>query len=351
MNERVGIRTRPWLVLICTSVLLTATWAASAEEDTPFALDPAKAAANSTPPANLLLAQAPAEQAPLAKPQENKAIEETKSALPISFGLTYGLYSDYFWRGINWSEYEGEHSERLNHQLTVSLSLDLGDFGELGYSTWFEWYAGQQALNPEYGGGQNCQEIDYTLWYSYSFEQIKTDVTLSLIFYEYLNLARALRADDEPGNDNDDRSQEISLEFAHNDAWLWKWLFPNNEEGILNPTFMVAQDVGSVTGTWMEWGISHPFAIPGIDNLTITPGYTLAAQCNYWMPGFFLAGDTWSLVTTYDLTPVLNLPSWAGTITVSGELYYWNAYNHMGDSGLSKDLLWGGMSVNWAWGG
>lgn len=351
MKKRPASPPLPCVAVICAATLLTMTGVILAADEAPFRLDPAKASTGTTAlPGNLLLAQAAEPKTADEKPDQQAKAAEAKPGLPISFGLTYALYSDYVWRGINFSEYPGEGREKLNHQLTVSLAFDLGDFGKIGYNTWFEWYAAQKQLNPDLGG-QNCQEVDYTIWYSYSVKQINTDVTLGLTFYEYLNLAPLLRQDENPGNDNDDRSQEIYLNLEHNDAWLWKWLFPNNEKGVLNPSLLIAQDVGSIVGTWVEWGISHDFQIPGIDNLTITPGYKLAAQCGYWQQGCFLAGDTWSLATTYDLTPVLKLPSWAGTLTVGGELYYWNAYDQLQDSGLAKDQFWGGMTVNWAWGG
>ena len=139
---------------------------------------------------------------------------------------------------------------------------------------------------------------------------------------------------------------------------MWKWLFPNNEDGVLNPSFFLAHDFGSILGVWMEFGISHDFAIPGIDNLTITPGYTMMAQCDYWKHGFFLAGDQLSLVAEYDLTPLLQLPAWAGSVSIAGELYFFNAYPNFESGGSSnnssirsQDEFWGGLAVNWSWGG
>ncbi len=349
MYRRVTTPSLVWMLTICTAAVWTAAGAASAADAQPFGLDPSQAGSGTPLPANLLLAQAPAEQPAVPATQKSETVEE-KPGLPISFGLTYALYSDYWWRGFNFSEFDGEGREKPNHQLTVWFEFDLGDFGRIGYSTWFEWYAAQKQLNPDFGG-QNCQEVDYTVYYAYTVEQITTDVTLGMNFYEYLNLARELESDKDPGNNNDDRSVDIYLTLEHDDAWMWKWLLPNNEEGVLNPSFLIAQDVGSITGTWMEWGISHDFAIPGIDNLTITPGYKLLAQCNYWLPGFFLAGDVWSLSTTYDLTPVLKLPEWAGTVTVGGELYFYNAYGQLESTGTTDDHFWGGMTVNWSWGG
>ena len=292
--------------------------------------------------------------------QEQKTEEE---AFPLSISLTYALYSDYIFRGANFSEYPGEGREKPNHQLTVSLSYDLsslkqGDWGTIGFDTWIEWYAARKKLNSE-EGGQNCQEVDYTIWWKHAIEPIKTDVTLSYLFYNYLNRGYLLRQDAEKGNNNNNSSQEYNIKFEHNDAWMWKWLLPDNEDGVLNPSFLFAQDIGSLPGVWLEWGISHDFTIPGIDNLTITPSWNLAAQGGYYRHGFFLAGNEWALNTSYDLTPILKLPKWAGTVSIGGEIHYWQPFGQMRHAPSpnhfieyeQRDELWGGMTVNWSWGG
>src|SRR5690606_845033 len=135
----------------------------------------------------------------------------------------------------------------------------------------FEWYADQEKLNP-FGGGANIQEADYQFWWNYSIDQIATDVTLGFWFYTFPNSAKLFRQDGAYGNNNNDRTQEWNFKLAHNDAWMWKWLFPDNDEGVLNPVFFFAQDIGvAAGGVWMELGISHTFEIPGVENLTITP--------------------------------------------------------------------------------
>jgi len=318
-------------------------------------------------PSQLTLAQAqPAEvqcesPAPVMERTEIETAETIESpSCPVSLGLGYALYSDYVFRGVNFSEYDGEGREKLNHQLSVDVALDLGvlglgDLGTLGFNTWFEWYGGQKKIDTE-RGGQNLQEVDYTIYYSKSIEPIATDLSIGYTFFQFVNLAHSLRQDGARGNNNDDRTHEYWFSLEHNDAWMWEWLFPDNEEGVLNPAFFFAHDVGSIGGVWMEFGVSHGFTLPGVDNLTITPGYAMMAQCDYWKHGFFLAGDQLSLVAEYDLTPVLHLPPWAGTISISGELYFFNAYGNFEGPDTNgqtrgQDEFWGGMAVNWAWGG
>ena len=149
-------------------------------------------------PTSVLLAdmsEAPAE----AKPAE--------ASCPLSFGLSYALYSDYIFRGVNFSEYDGEGREKPNHQVTVSLAYDLGDFGSIGFDTWFEWYAAQKKINPD-GGGQNLQEVDYAIWWGYGLEPIATDITLGVTFFQFPNMAQALRQDDDESNNGNDRTVE-----------------------------------------------------------------------------------------------------------------------------------------------
>jgi hypothetical protein len=279
--------------------------------------------------------------------------------------VSYFLLSDYIYRGVNYSEYfrgrnsRGEGRERLNHQLTTALTWDAGDYGKFGFDTFFEWYEAQAKLNP-FGGGQNLQEYDFIIRWTYPIKPIATDFTLAYQFYEFPNLAKLLRTDALRGNNNDDRTHEWWMRFNHNDAWAWKWLWPENETGVLNPYFFLAQDVGTLAGAvYMEFGISHPFTIPCVDNLTITPGWMIAADGGYFnrIRGkshheyLRFAYEQLSLNITYDLTPVLCLPKWAGTLSVSGLLYFSDALGTAASESVLNDEFYGGMSVNWAWGG
>jgi hypothetical protein len=53
--------------------------------------------------------------------------------------------------------------------------------------------------------------------------------------------------------------------------------------------------------------------------------------------------------TTYDLTEVLHLPAWAGTVFISGQLYYNQASDVEKRMGLIKDEFYGGMALGWSW--
>ena len=278
-------------------------------------------------------------------------VEEAKPSCPFSFGVSYSLLTDYVYRGINLSEYPGEGREKLNHQMRTDLSVDIaklagrpaGEFGRFSFGTFFEWFAAQKMLDP-IGGGQNLQQTDYILSWAYDIKPIETTFALGYHFYTFPNRTY--------GN-----SQEWFFRLDHNDAWMWKWLFPENEKGVLNPSFMFAQDVERADGgCWMELGVKHDFAL--FENFTLTPAVILAIDHRYYDP-ILRTGDgstrfayaQYGLTAAYDLSPVLRLPEWAGTITVSGFLYFNDALGNAEDSGTIQDEFWGGVSVGWAWGG
>ena len=127
---------------------------------------------------------------------------------------------------------------------------------------------------------------------------------------------------------------------------MWQWLFPDNDEGVLNPSFFFAHDIGSILGVWMEFGLSHSFTIPGIDNLTITPGWTLAINGDYWVHSTMLAADVWSLVAEYDLTPVLNLPKWAGNVSIGGQLFFLNMLGNIEEKHQGQDEFYFALSFD-----
>ena len=257
------------------------------------------------------------------------------SESPIFFSLDYGIYSDYIWRFVNLSEYASEGREDLNHQLGIAVGGDLGDFGTITFGSWIEWYAGQDQLDAE-EGGQNAQEIDYTFDWTYTIEAISTDVSWGLIFYTFPN-NKAIN------------SLEWYVALAHNDAWMWQGLFPDNEDGVLNPTFTLYHDIDAVGGVWMEFALSHEFEI--FENFTLTPGWMVAIDAGYWEEEHFkFAGDQWSLVAAYDLFNALQVPEQYGSMSVAAEIYWNNPWGTLEDNGIADDTFWGGVSLSYSWG-
>jgi len=268
-------------------------------------------------------------------------------AKPFTLGVTYYLMSDYVFRGINFSEYDREGREDLNHQMTTALDVPLGKDGKLGtfgFDTFFEWYGGQEALN---GNGTNFQEVDFTLRYSYAFDPIKTKATVGWTDYTFPHVT---------GVGDKDRTNEWFIRLDHNDAWLWRWAGYKGEDGILNPYVLFAQDTGYILGQWYEIGVSHPFAV--CKNLTWTPKVTFAFDGGYLEPAWNLGhgrGDfdyaytQYGMELKYDLTELLHLPPAAGSVFVSGQLFFNDAYAVQEGRHAIQDQLFGGLSVGWTW--
>ena len=276
--------------------------------------------------------------------------ESGASGFPTALNVTYSLSSDYIFRGINRSEYRREGREKPNHQLTADVGFDVGQmFGEpagtcgtLEFGTFFEWYGMQKKLNPA-GGGQNLQEVDYTVAWSYDIEPCDTTVRLGYTFYTFPNA-------------NGANTSEWFMGFEHNDAWMWKQWLPDNEDGVLNPTFLFAQDVdrGAGTAVWMELGLSHEFAV--CPNVMVTPSWKLGIDHNYYQA---ITGDghgnstrfanmLWGLDMTYDMNEVLPIPDGWGTMALTGFLYFSDALGNAEDSGVIQDEFFGGMSIGWS---
>ncbi len=276
---------------------------------------------------------------------------EEDYACPASVEIGFSVWSDYIFRGINFSEYPGEGREAFNYQLVTSLGLDIGVlFGEaagtcgtLHIDSFWEWYEDQEQLDPVHGG-QNLQEIDLTLKYSYNIEPIMSTLSVGWTHYKF-------------PNHNDINTHEWFIGVDHNDAWMWRWAGYDGDEGIFNPSFTVYHDVDfAAGGTWFEFGLSHAF-IP-CENVTITPSWMIAYEHNYYSRLIGgtddtnrLATMTWGLDVAYDITELMRFPSDWGTVGLSSFIYFSDAMSTTMEEGVITDELYGGMALTWAYGG
>lgn len=267
----------------------------------------------------------------------------------LSGGVNYAVYSDYVFRGINLSEYRGEGREKPNHQIDAWFELDAGlllggdaeSFGYLTFGSWFEWYADQEKLDPD-SGGQNLQEIDYYVSWALDVESISSTFTLGANFYTLPNLKSY-------------NTYEWFFQVEHNDAWMWTWLWPDNEDGILNPSVLYAQDLELTPGSiWIELAFSHEFDVS--EFVTLTPKYTLGIDHRYLDPVLETghAGSTrlalmqYGLNIDYDLSGAMGWSEDGGTWTISSFLYFSDALGNAKDKGLIKDELYGGVAIDWS---
>ncbi|MBI5863539.1 MAG: hypothetical protein HZB38_03315 [Planctomycetes bacterium] len=295
---------------------------------------------------------APADEAPKLPPEaadEDGDSGKPAWANPFSCSITYSLYSDYVSRAMNLSEYPGEGREDPNHQLTTSLGVDLavlfgreeGEFGSFTFDTFFEWYAGQDRLDLLYGA-HNLQEIDYGLSYSYEFKPLYTTATIGYLFYAF-------------PNHREIATQEWTASLEHNDAWMWEWLFPGNEDGVLNPYVTIWQDTELISrGAWWQFGFSHDFELT--EEVILTPSLDFGID-NHWIHPTFDAGigtigfasAQYGLTLSYDLSELAGLKKWGfGSLVWSGFVYYSDALGNPRDDDLTADWFYGGTSIGWS---
>jgi hypothetical protein len=293
--------------------------------------------------------------------------------LPMTFSIDYTLVSDYIFRGINFSDagrkrgaVHNEGGRWPNQQLSTGTELDLGKFGRVGGSAWFEWYAGQKYLTPE-DGGKQLQEVDYTVYYGYNIEPIGVDAEVGFIWYTFPRVA----AGDGAG------TQEVYLNMGFDESVWLKALGLKAGKSILNPYLFQAWDMDlAPSGYYGEFGLAPEIAlgevgcknIPILKDISITPNWHMAWDHN-WLNHYTLdsgngligpgnEGRGWASNTShlmnmvyggdvkYDLKSALNIPDkYCGALYVKGFLYYSHALaRHFLD-----DQLWGGVSVGYEW--
>lgn len=280
-----------------------------------------------------------------------------QKAVPVTVGVDYTYVTDYVWRGINLSEWPNEKGEQANHQMTAYASVDLEGLtgmpiGELGFSAWFEWYADQSHLTPQYGG--NNQEIDYTLYWAYDIPSIYTSLELGWIVYTFPPLSSDGYA-----------TQELYVNLSFDDTPLWQMLGIQCEAPILNPYVYWGIDIDDGTsGQWMEVGISHDFvladwgmdATPVLKDMTVTPSLVLGIDHRYVHifsldpansgdPDTKLANLNYGVSVGYDLSSALGIPPQWGSLAMTGFVNYSQALSRK----KLNDELYGGLTVGWEW--
>ncbi len=268
--------------------------------------------------------------------------------IPLTFSIEYTLTSDYIFRGINFSEYSGEGTEALNHQMSTSVEYDTGDFGAFGFSVWFEWYADQEVFTPT--ESTNLQEVDYTVYWSYEIPDTPVTVEFGWIDYTFPPLA---------GDAHD--TNEVYAKVSFDDGCLF-----GTDGAVINPYVYYGLDVDDGQhGSCLEFGISHDFvladcealkATPIVKDITVTPSAVLTVD-NRYLDKFDVLGDgteqqatrlgylQYGLAVSYDVSAGLNIPPQYGAITLSGFMNFTQAFR----DDLLNDEFWGGVSLGYEW--
>jgi len=296
--------------------------------------------------------------APAAKP----AAGGWEKPIPISLMIDYTIVTDYIWRGLNFSDYAGERPERLNHQLTGGISYDTGVAGEFGFSVWLEFYGGQRMLDSTDSHGGHLQEVDYTLYWSYDLSKLNESIPLSVeigwIAYTFPEVAR----------DSDGfYTNEVYYILSLDDSKLF-----GTENAVLNPYFAHYMDLDDFNGSWMEFGISHDFAladlgmadVPVLKDLTLSPSLVWGIDHNFYNEGLAttskskpgrsgkatsLATMVYGLSLAFDASSAFGIPEQYGALSVTGFVNYSQPMAETIRREVIADEFWGGMSITWEW--
>ncbi|MFP4104989.1 MAG: hypothetical protein ACLFVU_02770 [Phycisphaerae bacterium] len=279
--------------------------------------------------------------------------EHVDKPFPVRLGVEYVLATDYIFRGVNFSEYDGEGREDLNHQLSVGAEMDTEDLagqdlGKIGGYIWFEWYAGQEHLTPE--DSSNLQEVDYVLYWRKEFPEMFTEVELGWIAYQFPR---------ESGNAR--TTYEVYGKLSFDDSPLWEMCGIDVEGPVLNPFVAYYHDYDVVKGGWLEIGIHHDIDmknieqtkdVPVLRDMIFTPSIVYGVSHRYWDKAMgnesiatSSANINYGLGVAYDLSSALDIPEQYGKFTVGGFLNYSQAL----DDSLLNDEFYGGMKLGWQW--
>ncbi|MCE5327420.1 MAG: hypothetical protein LLG01_13515 [Planctomycetaceae bacterium] len=300
-------------------------------------------------------AETAASRAAMAAP----GVEEWKKPIPISFAIDYTMVSDYVWRGINLSEFDGEGGERPNHQLTVSSEVNLGPYGRVGGSVWFEWFAGQPQITD--WTDSHLQEVDYAVYYGYNIEPLGINAEIGYLWYAFPPYRSVPDASSDAAS-----TQELYTKLSFDDGLWWRSLgFKDVKSPIFNPYILYAFDMDlAPSGSYGEFGISHPFALkecgmgetPVLKDITITPSWKMGWS-NNWINKYSLKDPqkenvggvnnlTYGLLVSYDLKSALNIPDkYCGSLYLNGFLNYSQAIARQ----FLNDEIYGGVSVGYGW--
>jgi hypothetical protein len=167
----------------------------------------------------------------------------------LSVSADVGVFSQYVWRGYALSD------ESIVIQPSVTLAYD-----GLSLNVWGNYDT------DYFDTGTDYNETDFTLSYNLSYEIIKFGV--GYIYYDL---------------DNGD-TQEL--------------YFKATFEGYLNPSLTFYRDIDAAKGLYVNFGISHSYAITNLYNLD------LSASIGY----YDLKDDSYSKVHDGNITASMTLP-------------------------------------------
>jgi hypothetical protein len=276
---------------------------------------------------------------------ETVVTEQSSNFLTMQLKYTYA--SRYIWRGRE----KFPENDSCNNQYSLAASLDIaqmlgqeaGKFGRVNGAIFF-----QTGNNSD---TRDLQEVDYTVSYSYDFDEIGLTTEVGFIYYAYPGMSGA-------------NTQELFFKLGMNDGLIMQGLLGIGDgTPLLNPTLAVYFDIDEAAGgTWTELGMSHDFVLSelGCADIAVLKDLTLGANMTLgWACGYpesnsgrdtaYYENDTNSGMTNnfgmtadLDLQSMLDLPD-----CMAMNLGVFMNYTCSMDANRPYvDVLWGGVSLS-----
>jgi hypothetical protein len=286
-------RSYAWLAAAGFALVATTSRPASAEDPAP-ATRPAAAAEPTAAPAaggTLLAAATAAAQTAAAaaqttEPQPAATPAPEAAKFPVTGGVTFDLMSHYVWRG-----------QLLTDDFAFQPTV-WGKFGDIMVSSW-------SSISPDQEDG-SYREHDFTVDYT---RAVHPKVNLSVGYINYYF---------PPGDGS----------FTNEFYGVAAFVAP------LNPTVKAYFDVDEGSGTYLNFGISHPIPL-GDSKITATPSFAIGYNFKQWIDD-----NTWN-DANFGLK--LTIPVHA-KVSLAPAIYYSKGLTENYDD-LIPDKFYGGLTV------
>jgi len=240
------------------------------------------------------------------------------------FDLAYSLVSDD----------TGRKGGKLSHQVSLAHEHDFGPLGTLGASVWLDFFRNPLS-DRNTRAIQDLNEVDYSAYWSHQIDPLATTVTVGWTAQTF------------PQFTGDKAwTQEVFVTLAVDDRRIF-----GTKEGLLNPYLGYFQDVDDFPGGWIEMGVSHCFRLadlagdqaPVLKHLTVSPAVLAAIDHRQLAKVTQLAMLRYGVEIGYDLSSAWKIPANCGVFTVSGFVYYTQAFEDE-----LRPVLFGGLSLRYS---
>jgi hypothetical protein len=301
---------------------------------------------------------------PMYAEEDDFGADERAKAIALGFAVDYTFVSDYVWRGINATEFQGEGHERPCHQLRFGLESDSTDWldvdlGTVGATAWFQWYGGFLAQTNGQSG-DHLQQVDYSLYWKRNVPELGTHFELGWVYRTWPRVHDI--APDVAGDE--ETTYEVYVKLTFDDS-----AFFGTEKPVFSPYIYYGLDYDLADeGSWIELGVSHEFILadlepfssaPMLNYMKVTPSASLGIDHRY------LDSSTLQKISTtargtrstkfanlllgvafdYDLTGAMGVSEEYGTLNAGAFVYFSDALRE----DILNDTLYGGVRIGYSW--